>query len=189
MFSEHRQRPEMMRHPLRDDQAAGRRAADDLDPPPGHPRRDLRSQSRRALRVGVNEVLVDPAGAVLAGDIDEVIVLQQSTPFAEAGLRCPAPLSCAPRIVVIGSRLRMDPPSATAFVTDDRSARLHLTEQTIESATSGSSCVVSGGQPIELSARVGADRIASRSLSEEGRATLSTHRPLGYGQRCSGGEY
>src|SRR5262249_62268422 len=70
------QRAQAVGGPLRDPQPAGRGATDDLGAQLPGRLRELPAELLRPRRVREESVLVDPAAAMLAGVVDEVVVLQ-----------------------------------------------------------------------------------------------------------------
>jgi hypothetical protein len=74
MLGEHGSGAQFVGRPRGDDQAARRRPADRLGAPAPHHVRHGATEPLEALSVGVDRVLGDPTTAVVAADVDEVVV-------------------------------------------------------------------------------------------------------------------
>ncbi len=76
MFGEATEHAQMMRRPLSNREPSGRRAADDFRPQSLYRLGEEFAEPRKISGVRKDRVFVDPAAAMIAGDVNKMIVVQ-----------------------------------------------------------------------------------------------------------------
>src|SRR5262249_15515588 len=110
MLGEEKQNAQRMSSPLRNDQPSGGRPADDFDTPLLHLVGQVAAQSSHMLGMWEDGILVDPAAAVVPGDVDEVVILDDGMRLGQDTQRFlrvrtwPLCVSHVPNALLLGPR-------------------------------------------------------------------------------------